>query len=80
MARRMGGYPRLWWRDGTHLDLTEIVPDQEAAAFVKRWQGYHVRVEWLLSPHGRLDLVLPQTLERIVHNANVRSGIERKQT
>jgi hypothetical protein len=75
---RMGGYPRLWFGDGGHLDLPQLIGDENVAAYEAEWRAHHVRVEWLVSPHGRLDRVLPQTLERIVHNANVRSGLERK--
>jgi hypothetical protein len=75
----MGGYPRLRFRDGGQLDLDRVIGDVQVADFEDAWRKAGVRVEWLRSPHGRLDNVLPQTLERLVHNANVRSWIERKQ-
>ena len=72
----MGGYPRLWWRSGGHLDLPFVVPDPEVADFERKWREVYVRVEWLRSPRGRIDQVLPQTLLREVHNQNVRSWRE----
>lgn len=69
----MGGYPRLWWRGGGHLDLPIVVPDAEVEGFERGWRTVYARVEWLRSPRGRIDQALPQTLERTVHNANVRS-------
>lgn len=72
----MGGYPRLWWRSGGHLDFQFVVPDAEVADFEEKWRAVYVRVEWLRSPRGRIDQVLPQTIERTVHNANVRSWRE----
>ena len=77
---RIGGYPRFWRRDGTHWDGTELVPDEAVPEFEARWREAHVRIEWLLSPKGRLDRALPQTLERLARNQNVRSWAERKQT
>ena len=73
---KLGGYPRLWWRDGTHLDLPDKVSPLASEAFEERWRPMGARVEWLMSPRGRLDRVLPQTLERLAHNANVRSWVE----
>lgn len=75
--QRLGGYPRLWFSDGGHLDLPRVVPDSEVAEYTAGWRAVGVRVEWLRSPHGRIDAVLPQTLLRQVHNANVRSWVER---
>lgn len=77
-VQRMGGYPRLWWRSGIHLDLSQPVADADVAAFEQRWREHYVRVEWMRSVKGRLDRVLPQTLLREVHNQNVRSWRERK--
>jgi len=74
-AVRMGGYPRLWFRDGGRVDLDRVVPDDQVAAYEAEWRKVGVRVEWLVSPHGRLDRVLPQTIQRLVHNANVRSWV-----
>ena len=74
---RMGGYPRFWRHDGTHWDGAEIVPDEAVAELEARWREAHVRIEWLTSRHGRLDRALPQTLERLAHNQNVRSWAER---
>lgn len=73
---RLGGYPRLWFRDGGHLDLDRFVRDQGVADFEERWRSVGVRVEWMVSRHGRLDRVLPQTIERLRHNQNVRSWAE----
>jgi hypothetical protein len=75
---RIGGFPRLWFGDGGHLDLPQPIGDEDVTAFEERWRAVHVRVEWLRSPRGRLDQVLPQTLERIAHNQNVRSRREHK--
>lgn len=74
--QRMGGYPRLWRRNGDHWDGLRLVPDAEVEEYEAGWRAVHVRVEWLRSPHGRLDAVLPQTLLRDVHNQNVRSWAE----
>jgi hypothetical protein len=65
---RIGGYPRLWFADGGHLDLDRVVTDADVPEFEARWRAAGCRVEWLRSPHGRLDGVLPQTIERIVRN------------
>lgn len=75
---RIGGYPRLWFGDGFHFDASELVPDDQVAEYEKRWRRVHVRVEWLTSPHGRLDRVLPQNIQRQVRNANTRSWVERR--
>lgn len=73
--QRLGGYPRLWRRNGDHWDGLRLVPDDEVAEYEAGWREAHVRVEWLRSLHGRLDGVLPQTLLRDVHNQNVRSWV-----
>lgn len=73
---KLGGYPRLWFPDGGHLDLPTWVKPEHSEAFEERWRP--IRVEWFLSPKGRLDRLLPQTLPRLVHNANVRSWNERQ--
>ena len=77
-VQRIGGYPRLWFGDGYHFDASEFVPDEGVAAYEARWRKVHVRVEWMTSPHGRLDRSLPQTLLRQVRNQNVRSWVERR--
>lgn len=69
IVQRLGGYPRLWFRDGGHLDLERFVPDAGVAEYMEQWRRHGVRVEWMMSRHGRLDRVLPQTLERLAHNA-----------
>ena len=66
-------WARLHFPDGT-LDIEREVTDE--AAFEARWRGV-AKVEWLASPHGRLDHLLPQTLPRIVRNANARSPFRR---
>lgn len=77
-VERLGGYPRLWFGDGGHLDLSRPIPDAEVEDFEKGWREQHVRVEWLRSPHGRLDAVLPQTVERLVRNARTFAWRERE--
>lgn len=77
-AMKLGGYPRLWFGDGGSLDLREWISPDESELYEKRWREHGVRVEWFLSPKGRLDRVLPQTLPRLVHNANIRSWAEHK--
>lgn len=67
--QRLGGYPRFWHRSGEHWDGLTPVPDAEVPEYEAGWRAVGVRVEWLRSPHGRLDAVLPQTVERYVHNA-----------
>ena len=75
---KLGGYPRLWWTDGTHQDVLRRVSPDASEDYEAKWNAVGVKVEWLLSPRGRLDRVLPQTLPRLVHNANARSGREHK--
>ena len=65
-------YPRIHFGGGGTLDLGYVPPEAEAA-FEQEWRAVHCRVEWLATPKGRLDPMLPQTLPRIVHNANARS-------
>ena len=69
-------YPRLHFGDGGTLDLAFT---EDEAALEARWKGL-AGVEWLLSPKGRLDRALPQTLPRLVHNANARSFGKRRQS
>jgi hypothetical protein len=64
-------WPRIWFGDGGSLDLPKVERDQ-MAAFEEAWKGY-AKVEWLATPKGRLDRLLPQTLPMQVHNANARS-------
>jgi len=73
--QRKGGYPRLWFPDGWSADMEQAVPDERVAEYEAGYRKYGVRVEWLTSPHGRLDNVLPKTLERLTHNQNVRSWV-----
>src|SRR5699024_9423149 len=73
---KLGGYPRLWFPDGGHLDLLVRIDPDDSEAYEAWWRP--VRVEWFLSPKGRLDRALPQTLPRLVHNANIRSWVERR--
>ena len=70
---KLGGYPRLWFPDGGRHDMLQRVSPDDSEEYERRWREAGVRVEWLLSPRGRLDRVLPQTIPRLVHNANIRS-------
>jgi hypothetical protein len=65
-------YPRIHLGNGDSFDLPFVPPDEESA-YELRWRKAHARVEWLASPKGRLDRILPQTLPRITANANARS-------
>ena len=65
-------YPRIHRGNGDTFDLPFVEPEREAS-FEKEWREAHCRVEWLLSPKGRLDRWLPQTLPRQVANSNARS-------
>lgn len=69
---KLGGYARVWFADGGHLDLSYVAPES-SEEHERAWREVGARVEWLLSPKGRLDRTLPQTLPRIVHNANARA-------
>lgn len=64
-------YPRIHFGDGGTLDLPYVKAEDEAA-FEESWRGY-ARVEWLATPKGRLDRLLPQSLVRQVHNQNART-------
>jgi hypothetical protein len=64
-------WPRLWFGDGGSLDLPKVEREQ-MAAFEASWKGY-ARVEWLATPKGRLDRIIPQNLILQVHNANART-------
>lgn len=77
---KLGGYPRLWFPDGGRLDLYEKVAPDDSEEYEAGWRRAGVRVEWLLTPKGRLDRLLPQTLPRLAHNANIRSWVERERT
>lgn len=76
--QRLGGYPRLWRRNGDHWDGLRLVPDDQVTDYEAAWREVHVRVEWLRSPHGRIDHLLPQTILRDAANQNVRSWRERR--
>ena len=77
--QRLGGYPRFWLRSGDHWDGLTPVADADVAAFEEGWRQVHVRVEWLRSPRGRIDHLLPQTIQRYVHNERLSHWREREQ-
>jgi len=66
------GYPRIHFGGGGTVDL-DFVASESEERFEQAWRAVHCRVEWLQTPRGRLDHLLPQTLPRLVHNANARS-------
>ena len=51
-------WARLHFGDGGTLDLPRAVPELLRPEFEERWRQAHVRVEWMLSPRGRLDHLL----------------------
>lgn len=46
------------------LDLPDPVPDLLREEWEKPWRAVHIRVEWLKSPRGRLDHLLPADVLR----------------
>lgn len=77
---KLGGYPRLWFPDGQRVDILRKIAPEDSEEYERKWKAAGVLVEWLLSPRGRLDRALPQTLPRLAHNGYVRRLIERKRT
>jgi hypothetical protein len=51
-------YPRLRFSDGAKVDLDQLVPYFEQAGVEAEWRAAGVKVEWLLTPKGRLDAAL----------------------
>ena len=51
-------WARLRFGDGGRLDLLRPISEWDQDRFERRWNAAHVRVEWLLSPRGRLDAAL----------------------
>jgi hypothetical protein len=51
-------WPRLRFTDGGKVDLDRLVPYWEQDAFAAEWRAIGVKVEWLLTPKGRLDAAL----------------------
>ena len=56
-------WPRLRFGDGGSVDL-DPVSDWDVGHVERHWKAVGVKVEWLRTPEGRLDHLLPIIVKR----------------